>query len=159
MAYPANREAMYKSIRNVMQKYLQQFAKIDMECLRTDHFQKENLSTVYTTLEGDYRMRLAFCAEQTLLRAIAETMLEETVEDPENIAECAKEFFNVVCGFVVAEIFRETNARARFHCPLFVEGYFLPEKEKEDALLTFCYQSEQYDPVVFLHDPFIMTEK
>ncbi len=157
MVYAADREEVYAAIQNVMRKYLRQFVKLDMECLQAEQFNKENLSTVYTTLEGDYRMRLVFCAKQTLLRKIAETMLEEAVVDQKEIEACATEFFNVVCGYIVAEIFRTTNARARFHCPCYAEGYFLPENGEADSMLSFCYQNKQYDPAIFLHDQLILT--
>ena len=99
-------------------------------------------------------MAIAF---SSLLQAIAETMLEEPVNHQEDIAECAKEFFNVVCGYIVAEIFKATKAKARFQCPQFAEGYFLPEDGGADVLMTACYQCEQHEPVVFLHDQLVLN--
>lgn len=153
------REKVHAAIQKVMQESLQQFGMFDAQCLQAELFCKENLFTVYTTLEGDYRIRLVFCSEQPLLQAIAENMLEETVENYEDVVECVKEFFNVVCGHIVAAIFQTIHAKARFHCPCFVEGYFLPESERADSLMTFCYTSEQYEPAIFLHDKLVLSNE
>ena len=152
-------DGVHTAIESVMQESLWQFAKLDTECSRVKTFSKENLSTVYTTLDGDYKIRLVFCAEDALLQKIADNMLEETVEDHNDVIECAKEFFNVVCGHIVAAIFRTVRVSARFHCPDFAEGYFLPENGGTDSLIISCFKSDSHQPAVFLQDPLVLTAK
>lgn len=152
MGYETSSEKVYTAIRAVIQESLAPFGMFDTPSLEAPTLCRENLFTVYTTLEGDYHIRLVFCSEQVLLKAIAENMLEETVEDYEDTVECAKEFFNVVCGQIAAVLFKTIRAKERFPCPCFAEGYFLPENEEADSLMTFYYTGEQYKPALFLHD-------
>lgn len=155
----AGEEKVHSAIESVMQESLWHFAKLDTECSRVKTFSKDDLSTVYTTLDGDYRIRLVFCAENALLQKIADNMLEETVEDHDDVIECAKEFFNVVCGHIVAAIFRTVKASAKFHCPDFAEGYFLPENGGTDSLIISCFKSDCHKPAMFLQDKLVLTEE
>lgn len=157
--YAAGEDNVHTAIERVMKESLWQFAKLDTECSRVRTFSKENLSTVYTTLDGDYKIRLVFCAEDALLQKIADNMLEETVEDREDVVECAKEFFNVVCGHIVAAIFRAIKVSARFHCPHFAEGYFLPENGGTESLIISCFKSDCHEPAMFLQDKLILAAK
>lgn len=142
-------------INSEMQSYLRQLGVSEMQSPEPGACENIDPCTVYTITGGDYQIRLVFCAERALLRRIAEGMLGESTEDPEDIRECAMEFFNVVCGRIVAAIFRETRTRARFHCPDFKEGWYIPGKVSSDDndMVAYCYLSIRDGAAVFMHDP------
>lgn len=151
--HPLDGERLYSIINSQMQKSLRDIGVSEVKCKSRSEFKDMDLCTVYTTTNGAYEIRLVFCAERTFLSLIAESMLGEPVTDQEDIKECAMEFFNVVCGHIVTAIFKETRSPARFHCPCFEEGYYLPGREGTDEMLVYCYLSIQNGTAVFMHDP------
>ena len=143
---------LYQLIGNEIKTVLQQIGVTDMQvCNKFIRPQGEGFYTVYTSTYGAYNMRLAFSAEWTLLDHIAEVMLCQPVSEEEDVIDCAKEFFNVVCGHVVATIFKATKTSARFGCPCFEEG--LSTQNCDDAMLLHCFINEQQEAAVFMHDP------
>lgn len=151
--HPLSDDNLYQIINQQMQRCLRDIGIMDVNCRAANSFQDMDLCTIHTTTNGGYQIRLVFYADRTFLLLIAQHMLGEPVADPDDIKECAMEFFNVVCGHVVAAIFRETHAPARFHCPCFEEGYYLPGKEGTDEMLAYCYLGIQDGTAVFMHDP------
>lgn len=139
-------------INSQMQEFLRRIGASEVDCSKCGKFDDMDICTIYTTIDGAYNIRLVFCAERALLQHIADCMMGEPVTDPEDVEECAKEFFNEVCGHIVAEIFKETHYSARFHCPFFREGYFLPGNNGE-KMLVHCYTSVHKESAVFMHDP------
>lgn len=116
-----------------------QIAKIHLQICREHNAEHKDPCTVYTTFNGEYQARFAFCAERTLMKEIAENMIEEPVDDSEEIAEFMKEFINILCGHIVASIFHHTKAKARFHPPCFTEGIYFPHESEE--MKKTCYQT------------------
>ncbi len=155
--YLPDGEKLYEIINSQMQKALCDIGVLEVKCKSRSEFQDMDLCTIHTTTNGGYRIRLVFCAERKFLKLIAEHMLGEPVANEDDIKECAKEFFNVICGHIVAAIFKETHFPARFHCPSFEEGCYLPGKEGSDEMLAYCYLSVHNETAVFLHDPLTLT--
>ena len=68
---------------------------------------------VQTTLYGGYHSRITLTSNYLFFFNLAKNMMEEspTLED---VADYAVEYFNVLCGHIVAEIFRVTGVTANF---------------------------------------------
>ena len=73
---------------------------------------------VQTTLYGGYHSRITLTSNYLFFFNLAKNMMEEspTLED---VADYAVEYFNVLCGHIVAEIFRVTGVTAKFCGPIF----------------------------------------
>lgn len=80
----------------------------------------EQFAEVYTEVDGTYHALLTFRAEWPLFRQLTENMLGEPISEPDDVEEYTKEFFNVLCGRLVSEIFILTKSPARFYPPCFL---------------------------------------
>lgn len=112
--HPLSDDNLYQIINQQMQRCLRDIGIMDVNCRAANSFQDMDLCTIHTTTNGGYQIRLVFYADRTFLLLIAQHMLGEPVTDPDDIKECAMEFFNVDRGHIVAAIFRETHARRGF---------------------------------------------
>lgn len=116
-----------------------------------------DLCTVHTVFERGFRSGLTLCADTALFVRLARQMLymegiaPEEVEDfaPEDVGDFAKEYFNVVCGQIAAEIYRSTNISARFQVPGFCRGHYAPEDRRE--LFAISYTSDRDETVRLTH--------
>lgn len=104
-----------------------------------------------TTLDGAYRSRLVLAGDYAFFSHLAENMMGGPPA-PEDVEDYALEYFNMLCGHVVAEIFRETQAAAKFHCPIFCrEGGTEPASPAENSA---CFHSPfgalelRYEPIL-----------
>lgn len=124
-------------IDETMQDVMWQVAQIRMQRCNYHEMSNDNLCTVYTKFDGEYDILLAFCADDALMKHLAESMLGEPVSDPEELNECLIEFLNIFCGHVVSSIFREQKISARFQVPCIAENAHIPIDE--DKVIAICY--------------------
>lgn len=89
------------------------------------------LCTVYTVFERGVSSALTLSADAALFVRIARQMLCMEAVAPEDAEDCAKEYFNIVCGHIAAEIYRSTNVSPRFQVPGFCCGRHAPEDRRE----------------------------
>lgn len=71
------------------------------------------MDTVYGFVDGEYRMQMHFRAEPRMFGRLAGNMMGEPPQE-EDIRDYAEEFFNILCGRFVSEIYRTTQMKARF---------------------------------------------
>lgn len=148
---------MQPLIDETINQLLWQVAKINLHHCESAA-DMEDLCTVYTTFSGGYNIRFAFCAERTLMQRMSENMAEEPVTEQDDIEEYMKEFINVICGHIVATVFRLTKISARFHVPRFADGCYLPdEDDRENHLITTYYISDFSEAAMLLNDYFSLV--
>lgn len=107
------------------------------------------MDVVYGLVEGRYRMCLKFRAEPRLFCRLAENMIGAPPESMEEVQEYATEFFNVLCGRFISEIYQQTKLPARFYPTRYGEALGAPDLEEYDAAVTRYYISEQEELAEF----------
>ncbi len=107
-------------IYSVTTRVTHQLAQIDLRPTPIDQTLDDEPHVVYTTLSGAYQTKLILYAHRGFLQRLAENMSGEPLSDPDDLEEYSKEFFNVLCGQIVREIFQLSKAGAYFHSPIFL---------------------------------------
>lgn len=147
-----------KSLQSLIEETVEELfldiAKIHLRQYKKVTGTPNDLCTVYTTFSGGYNVRFVFCAERTFMKRITENISEEPVKEPDDIEEYMKEFINVICGHIVASVFRKTKKSARFHCPRFKEGFYLPPPGGAGAMITTYYIDEYSETAILSNDRF-----
>lgn len=87
----------------------------------------EDACTVHTVLEGDCRADLLLCADTALFARLARNIMCQEAVTTQDIADVATEYFNVVCGRIIALLFQQGHGSPRFRIPCFHPGRYLPE--------------------------------
>lgn len=72
--------------------------------------------------DGQDQSTLVYQAEDSLLWAISEQMKRRPITDREEMEEYSKEYFNIICGHLVADINRLTQSSLRFGVPSYQAG-------------------------------------
>lgn len=148
-------ESLQPLINETIEDLFWDIAKIRLR--RCEHCDKlsEELCSVYTTFSGGYQIRFVFCAELGMMKRIAENIAEEPVDDKEYIEEYMKEFLNIICGHVVASVFRKTKKTARFHCPCFEGRLYIPEAANArgtDQIMKTQYIDDYAENALLMND-------
>ncbi len=140
---------LYSLMDKVIVQITQQVAKIDLTGCNVAPSDEDQtrLCSVQTILDGLYHEKWEFCADREFFHRVTENMMETQSDDPTDLEEYSKEFFNVLCGHLVAEIFRYTNVPTRFEVPSFVSACPTNLCEQED--LSMCYSSDHAETVIF----------
>lgn len=107
------------------------------------------LFTVYAVFERGYSTCLSLCAESAMFVRLAQGMMRRQDVSRGDVEAFAKEYFNVLCGHIVAQLYRETKIPARFSPPAFHEGRYIPENHLRHIVLT--YASDQNERVQLIH--------
>ena len=80
-----------------------------------------------TTIENENsKLRFTMYANEKVLRHIADSMLGEPADDPEDYEDAVKEFFNIICGRIVSEMVKKYHIRIVFPPPVFSSAYEAP---------------------------------
>jgi hypothetical protein len=95
---------------------------IEMQRQPTGQTPETQMDTVYSEVDGDYRLEVWFRAEHRWFQRLASCLLGEQTEDETDIQESATEFFNVLCGRFVSELCRTTHFPARLDRPRFTRA-------------------------------------
>ena len=99
-----------------------------IELTEGDAALSDDICTVHTILEGNCRGALLLCADTALLTRVAQKIMGSENVTLRDIEDVATEYFNVICGRVVAGIFQTTRVSSRFQIPRFLTGRYLPEE-------------------------------
>lgn len=68
---------------------------------------------IYGFVDGEYQIELRFLAEHSMFFRLAQNMMGSEPEDSE-VEEYAMEFFNVLCGRFISEIYTVADRPVRF---------------------------------------------
>ena len=93
----------------------------------------DDVCTVCTTFEGGYEANLILYMDTALLTKLAQTTMQEETVSLQDIEDFMKEYFNVICGHIVARLFQTAHISSRFRIPRFYSGLHLP-----DGAGSFC---------------------
>ncbi len=93
---------------------------------------EEETCTVYTSFERGIPFTLALTADSSLFRRLTQCMMRCERVSLQDIEEAAKEYFNVVCGGIVAALYRATGQGGRFRIPSFCRGAHQPEEGQQE---------------------------
>lgn len=141
---------MHSLIDRVIVKITHQVAKIDLTGSNFAPSEQDptKLYSVQTVLDGLYHEKWEFCADREFFHRVTENMMESKSDDPTDLEEYSKEFFNVLCGHLVAEIFRYTKIPTRFQVPSFVPACACSNPTERENL-SMCYSSDHAETVIF----------
>lgn len=101
------------------------------------------LYTVHTDFDGEIPVNLALCADAATFTHLTQYMMGQEEIAPEDLADAAKEFFNVLCGHVAVELFHATNMRFRFRIPRFSGGRQLPQEREWQFALNYSGDKDE----------------
>lgn len=107
------------------------------------------LYTVYIMFDDHFGTSLSFCAERALFIRLAQCMIMEEDVSPQDMEAVAKEYLNILCGHVAAQLFPATKTPVRFSVPTFYPGRYVPEGHVEYIVLT--YSGEQQEKAQLIH--------
>lgn len=96
------------------------------------------LYTVYTVFERGFRTCLSLSAEASMFVRLTQGMMGREDVTARDVEDFAKEYFNVLCGHIMARLFRETRIPARFSPPVFRRGRYAPENHRRHIVLTYA---------------------
>ncbi|MGN8966791.1 chemotaxis protein CheX [Intestinimonas sp. HCP28S3_D6] len=86
-----------------------------------------DVCTVCTTFEGGYNANLILYMDTALLTKLTQTTMQEETVSLQDIEDFMKEYFNVICGHIVARLFQAAHISSRFRIPRFYSGLHLPD--------------------------------
>lgn len=107
------------------------------------------LDAVCGVVDGGFRTQMQFRAEPRLFRRMACNMVGEPVDSEEEIHDSATEFFNILCGRFISEIYRQTHIPASFYPTRYVEAEEVPELGRSEQLETLRFISEERELAEF----------
>ena len=76
--------------------------------LQEQEMESRKLEAIYGFVEGDYQIELRFLAEPRMFSRLAQNMAGSQLSSDE-IQEYAMEFFNVLCGRFLSELYKATK--------------------------------------------------
>lgn len=82
--------------------------------------------TIQTAFEGGCSANILLCADVSFLHRLAQSILQMETVSSQDIEDVTMEYFNVICGQVVAKTYERTRKPARFQLPKLKKGQHLP---------------------------------
>lgn len=101
------------------------------------------MDAVLGVMDGTYPMKLQFRAEPSLFCRLARNIMGEEPQDAQEIQEYATEFFNVLCGRFISELYYATQSPVRLYPPQYKTAPHVTSLEGLGTLSTLCFLSEQ----------------
>ena len=141
-----------KEFQTVLDQVMQDMTKrIGGICLsKRDTILSSDMCTVYTTFEGSYQGTLILCADTTFLVRLARYVMQEDTVDPDDFEDLVKEYFNVICGQIVAGLYRISHSPSRFRIPVFYMGRYIPIEDGESQCVI-NYASDHNEGAQLIH--------
>ena len=109
---------------------------------------EDGLYTVYTTFNRGVDSSLSLCAGMSLFVRLARSILRTDRLTPQDVEDVAKEYFNVLCGHVLAQLYPVTRTPARFNVPAFCRGRHVMEGFLADIVLNFTDDRQEWVQVI-----------
>lgn len=105
---------------------------------------EDGLYTVYTTFNQGINSSLSLCAGMPLFFRLARNIMQTDTVTPQDAEDVAKEYFNVLCGHILAQLFPVTRVPARFSVPSFCRGRYGMEGFAENLILNFTGDRQEW---------------
>lgn len=122
---------VHQQLQNILNQCVQdtttKFAGIQL--LEQDECLLDDMCTVHTVLEGQCPAALLLYANTPMLTKLAQNIIHSESVSQQDIEDVATEYFNVVCGRIVAKLFQATKVPSRFQAPRFMPGCYLPDNK------------------------------
>lgn len=98
----------------------------------------EGACTVYISFERGMDGTLCLCANTAMFVRLAREVMQTDELTPQDVADVAKEYLNVLGGHVLIRLFPEAKRPARFSVPVFCQGYYAPQSERRSITLDYA---------------------
>lgn len=105
--------------------------------------------TVYMPFEKGLRFVLAFQANTPMFVRLTRHILRGDEVTFQDLEDFTKEYYNVLCGHIIARLFQETRVALRFGIPDFCIGEYRPEGYQEQ--FAICYSSDRGEAARLIH--------
>jgi hypothetical protein len=122
-------ENLINVVDQCMREITSRYAGIDL--LVHNGSLSNDICTVHTVLEGQHRTVLLLCADIALMAKFAQNIMHTESVTQQDIEDVATEYFNVICGRIVAGLSKAANISSRFQVPRFRLGCYVPEEPTE----------------------------
>lgn len=109
-----------------------------------------DVCTVHTTFEGGYCATLTMYVDTALLTRLTQQVMEEEEVSLQDVEDFAKEYFNIICGKIVAKLFQCTHVASRFRIPHFSVGRCNPA-EGCGCCCVLSYASNRNEGAQLIH--------
>ncbi len=97
----------------------------------------EGACTVYITFEHGMDGTLCLYANGAMFVRLAREVMQTDDLTPQDVADVAKEYLNVLGGHVLIRLFPEAKRPARFSVPVFCQGLYEPQSERRCIVLDY----------------------
>ena len=130
---------------------IKQMSGIDLKGVPNadDTFASKRLGAVYGETTGDFILRMQLKAEEQLFIRLAENMAGASVEERIEMEEYATEFFNIICGRFVSELYNLTGQSARFLPTIYERQSEMTELDERSGRNTVTFISDRNEAAVF----------
>lgn len=108
----------------------------------------KRLEAIYGFVNGDYQIELRFLAEPHLFFRLAQNMIGREPKE-EEVQDYAMEFFNVLCGRFISELYKATNTSARFFPTKYESSLDVTILSEEPSLSTIYFISDKQELAAF----------
>lgn len=105
----------------------------------------EGACTVYITFEHGMDGTLCLYANAAMFVRLAREVMQTDDLTPQDVADVAKEYLNVLGGHVLIRLFPEAKQPARFSVPVFCQGVYAPKLERR--CITLDYTGDKAEQV------------
>lgn len=117
--------------------------------VKADTAPGSNLCTVHITFRGGFRSSLSFRADPAIFVRMTQSVIKGRHITPQDVEDVAKEYFNVLCGHIAADLFKATRISSRFSVPSFHQGRYHPQDQEEQFALS--YTNDQHESAQLVH--------
>lgn len=113
------------------------------------HFGTQHLDVVYGETTGDFILLMRLVVERKLFERMAESIIGAPPADQTEVEEYATEFFNIICGRFVSELYNMTGQSARFLPATYVDPSGRLEGYEKNPVNTVRFISDHAEGAVF----------
>lgn len=142
-----SRERLAEIFDQVIREITQQEAGIILQS--SDLELNGELCTVYTAFERGYHTSLSLCAEMSMFVRLTKGMLQEEKVTLQEVELFTKEYFNVLCGHIVSQLYQITKVPARFRIPAFYQGRYVPDDHLKHIVLTYSSDEDEGAQLIY----------
>lgn len=112
----------------------------------------QEVCTVYITFDRGMDTTLSLSADSSVFVRMACDLMQTEEVTPKDVEEVAKEYFNVLCGHVLARLFEVTRIPARFSVPSFCGGRYVMRDAVAQIILDYTGDRQEWVQLVH-HTP------
>lgn len=129
----------------LVREVVEQMSGIQLGSCPPGSAQPMDMDVVYGLVDGEYQMNLHFKAERRLFNRFARNMIGGEPQSEDEVREYATEFFNILCGRFVSEIYHSTRMAARFLPTQYGKSFDKGTPEPEKVFCTRCFLSDEQE--------------